>query len=276
MISLKKEIENADMVVVGIGAELQAKNLIPYQAKEIAQFYQELGMTKYEEICAHANEEEFTYIKDLYYFYYIVTQKIPTIYDRLEKILAGKNFFIITSNTDDLIYSSTLDETKIVAPCGTRRYFQCSKGCEKNLYPAKELMFAKLKEFEETGETSKIGCGLCKAPLEFNIRIKDTADHYVEEGYLSQWGKYTKWLQGTLNKRFLVLELGEGFEQPNLFRWPFERLVYLNQKAKLIRVHSKLSQIGEDLKERAVSVPMSAIDFLMEQELDDKNEVKNC
>lgn len=260
---IQKTIEDAEMIVIGIGAELRADKIIPYDSEEIKAYYEKLGMKQYQHILEEAKDkEDFAYLRELYYAYYIQTQKIPTIYDSLAKVLEGKNYFIITSNTDDLIYSSSLDAARIVAPCGTRRLFQCSKGCSKNLYPAKELILAKLEEFELTGDMSRIRCGKCKEELIFNIREKENPANYVEEGYLSQWGNYTKWLQGTLNKRFLALELGEGFEQPSLFHWPFERIVYFNQKAKLVRVHNKLSQIGEELKERAKSVPVSAIEFL--------------
>lgn len=260
---LQQKIDEADMIVVGIGAELRVDKILSYDADEIKEFYQKIGMKKYEEVLAKAeNSEEFAYLKELYYSYYIQMNNIPTIYDKVAKLLENKNYFIITSNTDDCIYSSQLDHAKIVAPCGTRRNLQCSKGCSKTLYPSQGLLLAKLQEFEQTGETSKIRCGKCKEELEFNVRTKETASRYVEEGYLTQWGAYTKWLQGTLNKQFLVLELGEGFEQPTLFHWPFERLVYFNQKAQLIRVHKTLSQVGEEIKERSQPIPMSAIEFL--------------
>ena len=265
--TIREEIQAADKIVVGIGAELSAKRLLPYDAKEIDDFYQSIGMTQYEMVRkASEEQEEMAYLRDLYYFYYIRTHKIPSVYDELAKWLEGKDYFIITSNTDDFIYCSSFDEARIVSPCGTRRLFQCSYSCSHSLYPSKELMLAKLKEYEETKETSQIACGKCKEPLVFNVRTKENASNYMEEGYLSQWSVYTKWLQGTLNKRFVALELGEGFEQPTLFHWPFERLVYFNQKAKLIRVHKKLSQVGEELKERAMAVPMDSMELLQKGE----------
>ena len=38
-----------------------------------------------------------------------------------------------------------------------------------------------------------------------------------------QWDLYNKWLSATLNKKLMLIELGEGFLIPNLIRWPFER-----------------------------------------------------
>ena len=56
------------------------------------------------------------------------------------------------------------------------------------------------------------------------------AENYDESGYLDQWGHYRKWLQGTLNRRLFVLELGVGMRFPSVVRWPFEKVAFFNQK----------------------------------------------
>ena len=56
------------------------------------------------------------------------------------------------------------------------------------------------------------------------------AENYNENGYLSDWQIYTKWLQGTLNKKVLILELGVGLVFPSVIRWPFEKIAFYNQK----------------------------------------------
>lgn len=62
----------------------------------------------------------------------------------------------------------------------------------------------------------------------------------------------------------LVLELGEGFLNPAVMRWPFERMVMINQKAELIRVGEKFSQIPEEIKEKGIAVPLSSLKFVTE------------
>ena len=80
--TIREEIQAADKIVVGIGAELSAKRLLPYDAKEINDFYQSIGMTQYETVRkAGEEQEEMAYLRDLYYFYYIRTHKIPSVYD---------------------------------------------------------------------------------------------------------------------------------------------------------------------------------------------------
>lgn len=76
------------------------------------------------------------------------------------------------------------------------------------------------------------------------------------------WDRYMKWISYTLNRRLLVLELGEGFLNPAVMRWPFERIVMINQKAELLRVGENFSQIPEEIKDKGISCSLSALSFI--------------
>ncbi|MBQ7795267.1 MAG: hypothetical protein IJ374_01715 [Lachnospiraceae bacterium] len=69
-----------------------------------------------------------------------------------------------------------------------------------------------------------------------------------------QWNNYMNWLARTLNRRLVILELGEGFMQPTIIRWPFEKTAAINNKAHLYRVHKTFYQISDEIKEKATAV----------------------
>ena len=77
-----------------------------------------------------------------------------------------------------------------------------------------------------------------------------------------QWDLYNKWL--SLNKKLMLIELGEGFLIPNLIRWPFEKVTFINQKSVLYRINGQLPQLPENISERAAAVSESSYDFLQE------------
>lgn len=166
-------------------------------------------------------------------------------YDILGRLLKEKNYFIVTTNTDAAIYDSSLDGERIVAPCGNETWRQCSKACTKDIW--------------EPGEIPDDICPHCKAPLTGNTREAET---YIEEGYLPQWQKYTRWLTMTINRELLVLELGEGFQTPTVIRWPFEKTVYFNRKAHMYRVHESLSQVTQEIGERAWAVAENSVEWV--------------
>ena len=78
-----------------------------------------------------------------------------------------------------------------------------------------------------------------------------------------QWEKYMKWLQGTVNRKLCVLELGVGMLYPTVIRWPFEKVVYFNQKSNIFRIHSKLYQLTEEIKDRGYKIEKKPMDFLI-------------
>lgn len=167
-------------------------------------------------------------------------------YEALGQLVKGKDYFVITTNTDGAIYQFELDNRRIVAPCGNETWRQCSKACTKDIW--------------EPGEIPDDICPHCGAPLTGNT-IK--AEVYIEEGYLPQWRKYTEWLAGTMNQPLLILELGEGFENPGVIRWPFEKTITYNQKSFLYRVNETFAQLAEGMKDRAASISENSVEWVL-------------
>ena len=79
-----------------------------------------------------------------------------------------------------------------------------------------------------------------------------------------QWNAYTDWLSRTLNRKLVILELGESFMHPSIMRWPFERTVAINNKACMYRVHKTFYQISDEIKEKAVAVKADSVEFFAE------------
>lgn len=77
-----------------------------------------------------------------------------------------------------------------------------------------------------------------------------------------QWNAYTGWLSRTLNRKLVILELGENFLRPSVIRWPFEKTAELNLKACLFRVHKTFSQIPDELKGKAFPVKEDSVEFM--------------
>ncbi len=129
--------------------------------------------------------------------------EIDAVYATLSSWLKGKNYFVLTGNTDGKLLDGTFYPRLVCAP---------------NL-PDQE----------------------------------------------KNWNGYMNWLTGTLGHRLVILELEEGFLQPQLMRWPFERTVMINQKASLIRACRSFPQVPAELKNQAVSLAMDAGRFVQEE-----------
>ena len=248
-------VQDAEMVLVGLGEDFQ------YDWKVLTED------KRYHEIEAEIddNKEQIWIIPFLQKM--ILQQfrddKWNRAYKNLEDMLTGKNYFIISLCIDDYIYETGLEENRIVTPCGGFRKMQCNNNCSHIISDIPQESYDSVLRYYR-GELSidamrEPVCSCCGSKLRFN---QLGVTRYAEEGYLEQWNRYTKWLQGTVNKRLCVLELGVGMEYPTVIRFPFEKIVFYNQKAVLYRVHSVLYQIGEEIGARGCAMKENPVDYL--------------
>ena len=180
-----------------------------------------------------------------------VDLNIIDAYNKLAEELSESDYFIVSTCSDDVIYSSRLNAERVVTPCGGFRYLQCVDDCCNELLPFEDSML----EMKES-----ILCPHCKKPVVFN---KMPMDKYNEGGYLEQWQLYNKWLQSTINKKLLIIELGVGMKYPTVIRFPFEKTCFYNQKAVMYRVHGSLAFSTPELKERCICVSADSVEYLM-------------
>lgn len=248
---IRNKIEEADLVLVGLGEELDLTRLVREDS-----WY----LTKTQSI------------KNGWIVPYVEKLKIEqmakercAVYQQLCSCLQEKNYFIVSICQDGVIKDAGIDKNRVVEPCGGYRKLQCSEKCSGELYEVPEKLLNQIKDFLNgklaEADIDEPVCPVCGKPLVFN---NIGAANYAEEGYLSQWMQYKKWLQGTVNKNVCLLEIGVGMKYPTVIRWPFEKITFYNRKAELFRVHSKLYQMAEEIKERGYGICQKPEEFLKE------------
>ena len=93
---------------------------------------------------------------------------------------------------------------------------------------------------------------------------KHVAAPFVYPEDEENWADYMKWLSFTLNRHLLVLELGAGFANPMVIRFPFEKTVFLNQKSKMYRVHPMIPQVTAEIGQRGTAIKADPLDLFKE------------
>lgn len=254
---LKEQLDQAELVLVGLGEEFDAacgiKDVREFQrGRDILQNGKANWLLPaWGEFCACR----------------LGTVVNPAL-DKLKSILEGKNHFVVSVSVNSHVASVFGDSQKLVMPCGNVRMKQCKCACGEELHHLTkedrailEDLFQKLWEGSLVSEVVPyIGsCSRCGSPMILNNVY---AEKYDESGYQEDWQRYTKWLQGTLNHKLLLLELGVSMGFPSVIRAPFERITAYNQKAFLYRVNEKLSQLPADLLSKGVGISKNAIDWL--------------
>lgn len=262
-----QEIENiireSEMVLVGIGEELESG----FSVLESSGIYTEL-VKKAEAEGLSPEEYEWMYP-------YLLreaekdsskAQKIRDFYCRLRELLGDKNYFMITMNMDSMPEQNGFLKERLVKPFGNYEKMQCDRGCTNRLWSAQDFE-AQIVRCVRSGEgklssLKKGSCPHCGGEAVLN---NVNAEKYIEDGYLESWKRYTKWIEGTMNRKVCILELGVMLNYPSMIRWPFEKMGYLNKKASFIRINSRIPQLTEELKEKGISVRANPISFFLDR-----------
>lgn len=253
-----EEIQNSEMVLVGLGEEFdQRKALLNCEG------YQET-----EEMLKNAGLECF-----LPRLQYLFRKKnhidIMTPLKNLQKLLCDKNYYIIATSTAYEITEIDWKHGFFVYPFGNAMKIQCNEDCKEEPREITQEELHKLDNvLENLIENRTIfeddlwgKCPKCGRKQSLNSIYQ--YENYDERGYKEKWDLYSKWLQGTLNRKLLLLELGVSLDSPQVIRWPFEKVSEINKKGTLYRVNKNFYQLPENLKEIGISVSENAIDWLI-------------
>jgi len=267
-----KDMEEAELVLVGLGEEFDSMQIFKHEEDYIRgkSFIESVEkqwlLPAYDEIYRRQYCEQELDNNEF--------KNMTMALEKLSELLQNKNYFVISTSFNDATSNVLWKENRIVMPCGGISRKQCMDGCsEGSVQAGNEDMQALAQWFQEISKAENeqeyiksntmpdLGkCPKCGKPLVFNNIY---AENYDENGYMEQWQIYMKWLQGTINKKVLILELGVGMKFPTVIRWPFEKVAFFNQKAKFYRVNETLYQMTEELKEKGTSIQKNSVDWLL-------------
>lgn len=254
---LKEKIADAELVLIGIGEEFNENFDKIGQYPHLMKGLEEIDF-----------DESIAWVVPFLEKVYLEQEKeaeIVQAYKNLYELVKDKNYFIVTTCIDGYIENAGFDLGRIVEPCGNYSKLQCSEKCTNELWDSEGYVSkirTKLEQSEALKGMKQPVCPHCGKTMVFNNIVHE---NYVEAGYLPQWEKYTKWLQGTVNKQLCILELGVGMSLPNIIRWPFEKVAFYNQKASFFRINEKLYQLTEEIGDKGISIEGNARDYLSEE-----------
>lgn len=265
----KSMFDDAEMVLVGIGKEFDPDIIDVIKENEI--------YNKFEDEISGLGSIESTFAEHAIYYHELTNGNNKVInnallsLNKLAKILDGKNYFVVSTCTNSILKYSDIREDRLVLPCGDITRLECSVGCNETVIDGREQyekLYKRLKscfennEFDKSFILSNIPvCEKCDAVMEANTF---TGLSYQENGYLDKWELYQKWLTGTMNKNLLVLEISVGFETPTVIRWPFEKIVMINNKSKMIRINEKFAMVTPEIADKTYTFSMSGREFIEE------------
>ena len=152
-------------------------------------------------------------------------------YPKLLRLLADKDFFVITTNVDHQFQLAGFPKDRLFYTQGDYGLWQCSVPCHDKTYDNYETVKRMVEEQRDMRVPSELVpmCPVCGKPMSMNLRADAT---FVEdEGWHAAAERYTAFLQAKSLKRTLFFELGVGGNTPGIIKYPFWQMTAANPLA---------------------------------------------
>lgn len=272
ILKARKLIEEADYIIIGAGAGLSDAAGFHYSGKRFDKYFNDFH-EKYD-------------IQDMYSgtFYSFVTEKEkwaywsrmiqcntydtkPTeIYQKILDIVKKKKYFIVTTNADNQFYINGFDMNHYFEVQGNYIFMQCQVGCHNKVYYNEKLIKSMVQQTKNCEVPASLvpKCPVCGGKMDIHVRKNK---YFVETNkWYEHQKKYINFLKNALKHKVVFLEFGVGFNTPSIIRYPFEKMVYQNKDAYLIRFNRDYDFCMEGNEEKVISFSENILNVLMKIE----------
>lgn len=251
---LKKELEEADAVIIGAGSGLSTSAGFTYSGERFERYFfdfaEKYGVRDMYSGGFYPFPDIETYwawwARHIYYNRYIDAPK--PVYARLLKLVKEKDYFVITTNVDHQFQKAGFDKKRLFYTQGDYGLFQSVNPSIRKTYDNEKWV---MKAMEEQGFV-KDSDGVFQVPESKNITMRISTellpkcpddgsdmttnlradDAFVEDdGWHKASAAYLDFLRRQKNRHVLYLELGVGSNTPVIIKYPFWQAAYVNDKA---------------------------------------------
>lgn len=257
---LKIRLAEADSVIIGAGAGLSTSAGFVYSGERFQKYFRDFaekygytdmysgGFYPYDSL-----EEYWAYWSR----YIWINRYLPApkpVYDDLLKLVADKDYFVLTTNVDHQFQKAGFDKKRLFYTQGDYGLFQCSKPCCQKTYDNEEIirqMMEQQKDMRIPGNLTPC-CPVCGKSMSMNLRADNT---FVEdEGWRQASKRYAEFLRQHEETKTLFLELGCGMNTPGIVKFSFWRMTCQWRDAVYACVNLGEAYAPEEIGEKSVCI----------------------
>ena len=257
---LRTALRDCDAVVVGAGAGLSTSAGFVYTGERFENNFSDFA-AKYGFRDMYSGgfypfatpKEHWAYWSRYIYINRYMDAPKP-IYDDLLKLVADKDYFVITTNVDHCFQKAGFDKKRLFYTQGDYGLFQCSEPCCQETFDNEAVireMVARQENMKIPSELLPV-CPHCGKPMTMNLRSDDA---FVEdEGWHRAAERYADFLHTRKGQKILFLELGVGYNTPVIIKYPFWQMTAKNPNATYACINQGQAFAPEEIANRAIVV----------------------
>ena len=257
---LKEKIRTADAVVIGAGAGLSTAAGFTYDGERFEKYFSDFR-TKYgfEDMYSggfypYKTPEEHWAYWSRYIFVNRYQDAPKSVYEDLLKLVADKDYFVITTNVDHCFQKAGFDKKRLFYTQGDYGLFQCSEPCCQETFDNEAIVLEMLKQQKNMKIPTELlpVCPHCGKPLTMNLR---SDDKFVEdEGWHRAAERYQSFLRTRENEKILFLELGVGYNTPVIIKYPFWQMTAKNPNATYACVNKGQAICPSEIRHKSICI----------------------
>ena len=258
---LNQLIDEAEAVVIGIGAGMSAATGFTYVGKRFTDAFPDF-IAKYRlfdmlqaSLFDFEDEQEYWAFQSRFCLLNFFDQPVGQAYVDLRRIMQSKNYHVITTNADNAFYAAEFDMDKVFRIQGEYGLWQCSEHCHQQTYQDEALIRQMAREQSDMKIPANLvpHCPKCGAVLEVNKRNEEKG--MVEDSHFhEQKERYELFLKENKDKKMLFLEIGVGHTTPQFIKHPFQKMTDEFAKALYVTMNQKDYFIPHTIRPQTVRI----------------------
>lgn len=252
-------IDEADAVVVGIGAGMSAADGFTYIGERFKSNFPDF-IEKYNwfdmlqaSLFKFPTLEEYWAFQSRFIVLNYLDQPAGKAYIALKEMIEKKPYHVITTNADNAFYAAEYNMDKVLYYQGEYVRMQCSEFCHDETYRDDDLIRQMAEQQQNMAIPSALipYCPKCGAPMEKNKRTAEKG--MVEDAkFRAQRDDYNAFLKEHKEGKVIYLEIGVGHTTPQFIKHPFWRETRQNEDALFVTMNQKSYRIPQAIKSRTV------------------------
>lgn len=255
---LKAALRDCDAVVIGAGAGLSTAAGFNYTGERFEQHFSDFAQ-KYGIRDMYSGgfypfptqEELWAYWSRYIYINRYMDAPKP-VYDDLLKLVADKDYFVITTNVDHCFQKAGFDKKRLFYTQGDYGLFQCSEPCCQETFDNEAAIREMVRRQEDMKVPTELlpTCPHCGKPLTMNLR---SDNKFVEdEGWHAAAERYENFLRTHAGGKILFLELGVGYNTPVIIKYPFWQMTAKNPNAIYACINQGQAVCPQEIERQAI------------------------
>ena len=267
---LKAALQDCDAVVIGAGSGLSTAAGFTYTGERFEKYFSDFA-AKYGIKDMYSGGfypfptmEEFWAYWSRYIFINRYQDAPKPVYETLLKLVADKDYFVITTNVDHCFQKVGFDKKRLFYTQGDYGLFQCSEPCCQETFENETAIREMVKRQEDMKIPTELlpVCPHCGKPLTMNLR---SDDKFVEdEGWHRAAERYETFLRTHEGQKILFLELGVGYNTPIIIKYPFWQMTAKNPNAIYACINQGQAVCPQEIQRQAICINIDLGNALQE------------